>query len=113
MPRPHKCRKVCSLPNCTDFVPKNKYCEQTILMTIDEYETIRLIDLEELTQEQCAEKMEVARTTTQAIYASARKKLAKYIVQGHHLQIDGGNVRLCDHKGNTCGHNCCLRTQKS
>ncbi|MDL2281365.1 DUF134 domain-containing protein [Selenomonadales bacterium OttesenSCG-928-I06] len=111
MPRPHKWRKVCSLPSCTDFIPQNKCCEETILMTLDEYETIRLIDLEGLTQEQCAEKLEVARTTIQSIYANARKKLAQCIVLGHHLKINGGNVQLCDHKDKPCGHSCCRRME--
>lgn len=76
-------------------------------MTLDEYEVIRLIDLEGLTQEQCAEQMEVARTTVQAIYAGARKVLAQCIVQGHPLQIEGGNVRICEHHNTSCGKGCC------
>lgn len=76
-------------------------------MTLDEYEVIRLIDLEGLTQEQCSEQMEVARTTVQAIYASARKALAQCIVEGHPLQIGGGDVRFCEHRNSSCGNGCC------
>ena len=77
-----------------------------IEMTVDEYETIRLIDLEGLTQEQCADQMEVARTTAQAIYQSARKKLADCIVNGRELTIGGGEYRVCEHRNGHCGHGC-------
>jgi len=65
-------------------------------MTVDEYETIRLIDLEGMTQEECADKMDVARTTIQRIYNDARKKLAKSLVDGNRIQIGGGDYKLCD-----------------
>ena len=79
-------------------------------MVVDEYEVIRLIDLEGLTQEQCAGQMEVARATVQAIYASARKKLAECIVLGRRLKIDGGDIQLCQHprRGHMFRH-CCGR----
>ena len=75
-------------------------------MTVDEYESIRLIDLEGLTQEQCADQMEVARTTAQAIYQSARKKLSDCIVNGRELIIGGGEYRVCEHRNGCCGHGC-------
>lgn len=106
MPRPRKHRRVCARPRCTSFKPCGGDGE-AITMTLDEYEVIRLIDLEGLTQEQCAEQMEVARTTVQAIYANARKKLAECIVQGCPLQIGGGDVRFCEDNDSSCSNDCC------
>ena len=65
-------------------------------MTLDEYETVRLIDLEKETHEQCASQMGVSRTTVTEIYESARYKLADSMVHGKHLVIAGGHYRLCD-----------------
>ena len=63
-------------------------------MALDEFETIRLLDREGMTQEQCAERMGVARTTVTAIYESARRKIAEALVDGKQLLIRGGNYRL-------------------
>ena len=106
MPRPRKWRRVCTLPRYTSFGPKNIQHDDKIKMTVDEYETIRLIDLEGLTQEQCASQMEVARTTIQAIYTRARKKMAECIVDGCTLVIEGGEYRVCEHRNGCCGLGC-------
>ena len=54
MPRPRKCRKVCCLPDNDGFVPVRGGEELTpIVLNMDEYEAIRLIDREGLSQEQC------------------------------------------------------------
>lgn len=102
MARPRKGRRVCMLPRCTSFSPKLAKTKQTVTMAIDEYEAIRLIDWEGMTQEECAARMGVARTTVQAIYASARKKLAECIVNGIHLKIDGGDYQICDGRSHSC-----------
>ena len=81
MPRPRKCRKVCCLPNNDGFVPVRGGEELTpIVLNVDEYESIRLIDCEGFSQEQCGEYMRIARTTVQQIYAAARKKLALSLI---------------------------------
>jgi predicted Fe-Mo cluster-binding NifX family protein len=76
-------------------------------MAVDEYEAIRLIDLAGLTQEECAEQMGVARTTAQAIYTSARKKLAECIVEGRQMLIYGGDVQYCEQSRDNCCR-CCF-----
>ena len=77
-----------------------------VIMTVDEYETIRLIDLENFTQEECAKQMNVARSTVQGIYTEARKKLAESLVNGKVLVIKGGEYQLCEGVGNGCGRGC-------
>ena len=107
MPRPKKCRQVCCMPKFREFIPLGK-CrnESSIILTVDEYETIRLIDKNGLSQEECGEYMKIARTTVQQIYTNARKKLAEALVEGHPLKIDGGDYTLCNADGvhECCGH---------
>lgn len=110
MPRPKKWRKVCSLPDVNRFGPlEGAASEAFVVMTVEEYETVRLIDLEEMTQEGCAEQMNVARTTVQGIYDSARKKIADSLVNGKTLIIEGGDYMLCDGRGGRCGKSGCRR----
>lgn len=98
MSRPSKKRRICTVPSVRGLLPIGEELDSksVVAMTIDEYETVRLIDLEGVTQEQCAERMNIARTTAQAIYGSARKKLAQCIVEGSQLIIEGGNYSLCE-----------------
>jgi len=108
MARPRKWRNVCSLPERNRFGPLGQGSDPNrfINMTVDEYETIRLIDLEGFTQAECAEQMGVGRTTVQGIYAEARVKLAKSLVNGKILIIEGGEYELCNGMGRGCGRGC-------
>lgn len=111
MPRPRKWRRVCCLPDSSRFGPLDSPVEGDffVIMTVDEYETIRLIDLEGLSQEECASQMNVARTTVQGIYSEARKKLAESLVNGKILRIEGGDYKLCDGEGELCIEGRCQR----
>jgi len=103
MPRPRKRRRVCSLPRCEVFGPLNGTInDEIVIISVDEYEVIRLIDLEGLEQEQCAERMGVARSTIQRIYTEARRKLAESIVNGKVLKIEGGDYELCKMNESSC-----------
>ena len=89
MPRPPRCRRICGVPQVDTFCPNG--CENTepILLTLDEYEVIRLVDLEQQTHEQCAAQMDISRSTVQEIYESARRKIAACLVHGKPLHITG------------------------
>jgi predicted DNA-binding protein (UPF0251 family) len=65
-------------------------------MSLEEFETIRLIDHENMDQAQCAEVMGVARSTVQRLYTDARRKIAACIVGGHMLEIAGGDYEICE-----------------
>ena len=104
MPRKVKCRRVCHYPQTLEFLPQNNNAEQEpIVLTVDEYETIRLIDRRGMSQEQCAAFMQIARTTVQRIYETARKKLADFVVEGRPLRIEGGDFRLFNGSSTGCG----------
>jgi predicted DNA-binding protein (UPF0251 family) len=94
------------MPERRSFGPLDGGCGQhaPVGMTVDEYETIRLIDLAGLSQEDCARFMGVARTTVQTIYNSAREKLAECLVRGRTLNIGGGSYVLCGSESCACGH---------
>ena len=96
MPRKQRCRWIEGYPDHWEFSPEELSNKEPVVMTLDEFETIRLLDREGLTQEQCAEKMGIARTTVTAIYESARRKVAYALVDGKQLLIRGGNYRLND-----------------
>ena len=112
MPRPRKCRKVCCLPKINEFQPKSGNKGRMIL-TVDEYEAIRLIDKEGFSQEECAGYMQVARTTVQQIYNSARKKIAKALVDGMAIRIEGGEYALCSGEEAACGCGGCGKHRRA
>lgn len=80
-----------------------------VVLTVDEYETIRLIDKLGLSQEQCSTRMKIARTTVQSVYTSARRKLADVLVDGLPLRIEGGDYVLCDGRDHSCGFDTCFK----
>ena len=112
MPRPVKCRKVCHFPQILEFLPADDTEKKTpIVLTVDEYETIRLLDKKGYSQEQCAESMQIARTTVQRIYEIARKKIADALIDGHPLRIEGGDFRICDGQSSNCSFGGCYKQE--
>ena len=67
---------------------------EEVVMTLDEFEAMRLADLGGLYQEQAAEQMNVSRTTFSRIIDSAHRKTADVLVHGKALRIEGGPVQM-------------------
>lgn len=106
MARPVKKRNICALPTTREFCPKGGGDGEAVVLGVDEFETVRLIDHLQLTQDECAAQMQVARTTVQAMYNAARVKVADALVNGKRLVITGGSYTLCSRAQNCCGKNC-------
>lgn len=107
MARPTRCRRVCAEPACAGFVPRGEPGTGEVVLTVDEYEVIRLVDYEKRTHEQCAAQMEISRTTVTEIYESARFKLSDGLVNGKALAVAGGHYRVCrGDRERGCGRNC-------
>lgn len=95
-PRPRIRRRVWSHPNVNYFKPagvRMVSLEETIL-TVDEFEAIRLKDYEGMDQNEAAKKMGISQPTFQRIYESARKKIADALVNGKAIRIEGGHFRM-------------------
>lgn len=92
MSRPKCCRRVTCHPERGRFVPEGVRQPDlmTVMLTLDEYEAIRLADYEDLYHEQAAASMGVSRQTFGRIIESARKKVADALVNGRALGIAGG-----------------------
>ncbi len=104
MPRITKCRRICVEPTSKVFKPECISNEQIILQ-LEELESLRLIDFENLDQDAAAKRMSVSRGTFQRILYSARHKVAQVLIQGKNLVIEGGNYEVshtkCD-QGKVC-----------
>ncbi len=94
MPRPKRCRRICGYPEYWSFAPEGADPTETIGFKLDEYEAIRLIDFQKMTQEECASAMGVSRATITGIYENARYKLADAMVNGKRIRITGGAYRI-------------------
>ena len=102
MPRKARERRVCRLPEVGRFIPAHDQAADApeIRLSVEEYEVLRLLDLEGLDQTACAQQMGVARTTVQAIAVEAHRKVARMLVEGRPLVISGGTYQVC-------GCDCC------
>ncbi len=110
MPRPKSRRRVFSMPRYSEFHPLGTPDEtlEEINLTIDELEAVRLSDLEGMYQQQAARQMNVSRQTFGRILESARHKVARALIDGNRLRINGGNYNVptvsmlrcvsCDHE---------------
>lgn len=94
--RPRKCRRVSFIPENKHFVPLQQEGDNKdrIILKVEELEALRLKDINNLSQEECAKEMDVSRQTFQNIIGEAREKVARALVEGREIIIQGGNYNL-------------------
>ncbi len=102
------------MPRYRKFVPKDVESSGTELLSLDEYEVFRLLNLEKKTQSECAERMQISRSTVSRIYDNAGEKIARALVWGRKIVIDGGDVMVCEKMRPEClgEKHCCHRGEK-
>jgi predicted DNA-binding protein (UPF0251 family) len=105
LPRPFCHRLVAGLPAAPVFKPAGtpRVLLAEVVMTLDEFEALRLADLEKLYHERAAEQMRVSRPTFSRIIDSARTKIADALVHGKALRIEGGPVQVQSGPRRCCG----------
>ena len=64
-----------------------------VVLTVDEFEALRLADLETCSHEEAAAKMKISRATFGRIIEKARKVMVDAIVNGKAIRIEGGTYR--------------------
>jgi len=96
MPRPRIPRRIRFRPGVIFYKPAGVPMAglQEVVLTLSEFESIRLKDHEGRSQTEAAEKMGISQPTFQRIYESARKKIADAIVNGKAIRIEGGSFMM-------------------
>jgi uncharacterized protein len=108
MSRPCKKRRVTCNPLTTSFQPQGeeKENQESVVLSIDELEAIRLADYDGLYQVQAAKKMNVSRQTFGNIIMAAHKKVADFLINSKRLSVEGGSVDIgkCSFICQACNH---------
>jgi len=89
--RPRIPRFISEIPKVKEFVPKDN---DTVILTYEELETIRLVDYLGFSQEEGAELMGVSRRVFWNILRSARRKIGDFLINGKVLRIEGEDYKL-------------------
>ncbi len=101
MARPHCPRRIASLPGVVYFKPAGiplRELEERVL-SLDEFEALRLADVEGMPQLEAARLMAISRQTFSRILARARQTVATCMTQGMAIRIEGGVVHLDSKRG--------------
>ena len=94
--RPKKIRWIKCSTAQRFFKPQAKTLssKQVIILSLDEFEAVRLLDYEHLSQLQAARQMRIHRSSVSRIISSARRKIARVLVDINTLKIEGGCCRV-------------------
>ena len=105
MARPRRARRIFFQPDVTYFKPAGvsmRHLQESIL-TKEELEAIRLIDLEQISQSKAGKKMKISQPTLSRLLCSARKKIADALINGKSIKIQGGTYQMATPRGRGLG----------
>lgn len=93
MPRPCKCRRIAREYGIGFFGPKGIPMRdlERVVLTHDELEALRLVDMEAMYLEEAASRMEISRPTLSRLLEVARKKIVSAVIDGKGIEVGGGN----------------------
>lgn len=96
MPKPKKNRFVQQPPAVAYFKPQGipLFQLEQVVLDVDEFEAIRLVDYEGLHLEAAAQQLNVSRATCARIIDSAHRKIGTALTHGHAIRIEGGSFVL-------------------
>jgi predicted DNA-binding protein (UPF0251 family) len=105
MPRPRKRRRVRCAPRTAYYKPQGIPLVglKEAVLTVDGLEAMRLADAEGLDQETAAQRMGISRPTFSRLVAEARAVVARAMVDGWAIRIEGGPVEMIEPPGTGCG----------
>lgn len=105
MPRPKRERQVNSTPTVTYFKPRGVPLMdlEEVRLAVEGLEAIRLADDLGLTQTEAAQTMGVSRHTFGRVLAEARQAVARALVGGRALRIEGGHWVFGQNPPPLCG----------
>lgn len=105
--KPRKKRDVLYPPNVQHFKPQGIPLAglNTVCVTVDEYEAVRLADYEKLRHREAAERMAISRPTFTRLLESAHNKIGDAIINGKAIRIEGGDFNFLGsrHRCRKCG----------
>ncbi|MDF1497341.1 MAG: DUF134 domain-containing protein [Patescibacteria group bacterium] len=89
MPRPRLGRRIRFDPHVTFFKPQGVPMRllEIVELSHEEVEALRLKNVEELDQVDCAKKMKTSQSTFQRILSSAYKKISQALIEGKAIKI--------------------------
>ena len=99
MARPRNNSKIQIPPRVKGFNPQGYYAKPSkiINLNVEEFEVIRLLDYENLSQLEASKIMEISRPSLTRIYDRARKKIAQALIEAHPIRIEGGKIVYDEH----------------
>ncbi len=87
-----------AFPVIQEFIPAPLMNSEPVLLDLAEFEVLRLIELEELSQEEAGKRMGVSRGTVWRLLKSGRKKIVKALVEGRPITIVTGSLENSEEK---------------